>query len=117
MVSIWRGRRDPAAGRFPTLASLIWVIRHRAWTPWRRHEGSRRIGEKVVLGRQTTVNCYLDVEIGAATNGAPAGARRRRAAGALMTMCAHPGRPNTFPVGISGRASVRGLSARARAYT
>jgi len=117
-----RGRRDPGQARFLTLASLRWVIRHRAWTPWylvryarllrlrlanphvvlrgmvflgrhvelhaRRgygrleigrwvhigdgnsihcHEGSLRIGDKVVLGKDNTVNCYLDVEIGAAT--------------------------------------------------
>ncbi len=33
----------------------------------RCHEGSMRIGDKVVMGRQNTVNCYLDIEIGAAT--------------------------------------------------
>jgi acetyltransferase-like isoleucine patch superfamily enzyme len=33
----------------------------------RCHEGSLRIGDKVVLGTTNTVNCYLDVEIGAAT--------------------------------------------------
>jgi acetyltransferase-like isoleucine patch superfamily enzyme len=33
----------------------------------RCHEGSLRIGDKVVLGTANTVNCYLDVEIGAAT--------------------------------------------------
>jgi acetyltransferase-like isoleucine patch superfamily enzyme len=33
----------------------------------RCHEGSLRIGDKVVLGNLNTVNCYLDVEIGAAT--------------------------------------------------
>jgi acetyltransferase-like isoleucine patch superfamily enzyme len=104
------------------MASLRWMIRHRAWTPWylvryirlarfrlanphvvlrgmvflgrrvelharpgygrleigrwvhigdgnsiRCHEGSLRIGDKVVLGKENTVNCYLDVEIGAAT--------------------------------------------------
>ena len=117
-----RGRHDPRQARFLTLASLRWVIRHRAWTPWylvryarllrlrlanphvvlrgmvflgrrvklharpgygrleigrwvhigdgnsiRCHEGSLRIGDKVVMGKQNTVNCYLDVEIGAAT--------------------------------------------------
>jgi acetyltransferase-like isoleucine patch superfamily enzyme len=132
MASIWgaglrdrwgrRARRDARQARFLTLASLRWVVRHRAWTPWylvryarllrfrlahphvvlrgmvflgrrvelhvrpgygrleigafvhigdgnaiRCHEGSLRIGDKVVLGRQNTVNCYLDVEIGAAT--------------------------------------------------
>ncbi|MQA12919.1 MAG: acyltransferase [Pseudonocardiaceae bacterium] len=33
----------------------------------RCHEGSLRIGDKVVFGRDNTVNCYLDVEIGTAT--------------------------------------------------
>lgn len=33
----------------------------------RCHEGSLRIGDKVVFGCNTVVNCYLDVEIGAAT--------------------------------------------------
>ncbi|GAA1861757.1 acyltransferase [Pseudonocardia ailaonensis] len=114
--------RDPGQARFLTLASLRWIVRHRAWTPWyllrywrllrfrianphvvlrgmvflgrrveivvrpgygrleigrwvhlgdgnsiRCHEGSMRIGDKVVMGRNNTVNCYLDVEIGAAT--------------------------------------------------
>ncbi|MEO7981719.1 MAG: acyltransferase, partial [Sporichthyaceae bacterium] len=31
----------------------------------RAHEGTLRIGEKTVLGREDTVNCYLDVHIGA----------------------------------------------------
>jgi acetyltransferase-like isoleucine patch superfamily enzyme len=116
------GRRDPRQARFLTLASLRWVLRHRAYSPWylvrywrllrfrianphvvlrgmvflgkrvelharpgygrleigrwvhigdgnaiRCHEGSLRIGDKVVLGRENTINCYLDVEIGAAT--------------------------------------------------
>lgn len=117
-----QGRRDPRQVRLFTLASLRWVIRHRAWTPWylvryarllglrlahphvvlrgmvflgrhvelharpgygrlevgawvhigdgnsiRCHEGSLRIGDKVVMGKDNTVNCYLDVEIGAST--------------------------------------------------
>ncbi|WP_020498209.1 acyltransferase [Sciscionella marina] len=33
----------------------------------RCHEGSLRIGDKVVFGKDNTVNCYLDVEIGAAS--------------------------------------------------
>ena len=108
--------------RFLTLASLRWVIRHRAWTPWylarywrfavfklrnphvvtegfvflgrrvtlearrgygrlvlgrwvhigsgnsiRCHEGTLRIGDKCVFGKDNTVNAYLDVEFGAAT--------------------------------------------------
>lgn len=115
-------QRDPRQARFLTLASLRWVIRHRAVTPWylvrywrffwfrlrnphivtegmvflgrrvevharrgygrivigrwvhigqgnaiRCHEGTLRIGDKCVFGKDNTVNCYLDVEIGAAT--------------------------------------------------
>jgi acetyltransferase-like isoleucine patch superfamily enzyme len=33
----------------------------------RCHEGSLRIGDKVVFGKDNTVNCYLDVELGSAT--------------------------------------------------
>jgi acetyltransferase-like isoleucine patch superfamily enzyme len=33
----------------------------------RCHEGSLRIGDKVVMGKDNTINCYLDIEIGAAT--------------------------------------------------
>jgi acetyltransferase-like isoleucine patch superfamily enzyme len=113
---------DPRQARFLTVASLRWVLRHRAWTPWylvrywrllrmrerhrdvvtegmvflgrrveiaarpgygrvvlgrwvhvgdetrlRAHEGTLRIGDKVVFGRGDTVNCYLDVEVGART--------------------------------------------------
>ncbi|MGH4017622.1 MAG: acyltransferase [Pseudonocardiaceae bacterium] len=36
-------------------------------TSIRCHEGSLRIGDKVVFGSNSVVNCYLDVEIGAAT--------------------------------------------------
>lgn len=104
------------------MASLRWMLRHRAYTPWylvrywrllkfrianphivlrgmvflgkkvdihcrpgygrleigrwvhigdgnaiRCHEGSLRIGDKAVFGKDNTVNCYLDIEIGAAT--------------------------------------------------
>jgi acetyltransferase-like isoleucine patch superfamily enzyme len=115
-------RRDPEQARFLTLASLRWVLRNHAYTPWylvrywrllrfrmanphvvlrgmvflgkrvelhsrpgygrleigrwvhigdgnslRCHEGSLRIGDKVVFGKDNTVNCYLDIEIGATT--------------------------------------------------
>jgi len=30
----------------------------------RAHEGTLRIGEKTVLGREDTLNCYLDLEVG-----------------------------------------------------
>lgn len=33
----------------------------------RCHEGSLRIGDKCVFGRDNTVNCYLDIEFGEAT--------------------------------------------------
>ena len=117
-----RHGRDPRQVRLLTLASLRWVIRHRAYTPWyllrywrvfllrlrrpqvvlqgmvflgkgvrldarpgygrlvlgrwvhigdltrlRAHEGTLRVGDKVVMGSDNTVNCYLDVEIGPAT--------------------------------------------------
>jgi acetyltransferase-like isoleucine patch superfamily enzyme len=32
----------------------------------RAHEGTLTIGDKCVLGRENTINCYLDVELGAA---------------------------------------------------
>jgi acetyltransferase-like isoleucine patch superfamily enzyme len=108
--------------RFLTFASLRWVMRHRAYTPWylvrywrflvfklrnphivtrgfvfldrgveircrraygrmilgrwlhlgvntalRCHEGTLSVGDKCVLGRGVSVNCYLDIEIGAAS--------------------------------------------------
>jgi acetyltransferase-like isoleucine patch superfamily enzyme len=117
-----RRSRDPRQARFLTLASLRWVLRHRAWTPFylvrywrfalfkirnphvvtegfvflgrraelyarrgygrlilgrwvhvgagnaiRCHEGTLRIGDKVVFGKDNTVNCFLDVEFGEAT--------------------------------------------------
>ena len=33
----------------------------------RAHEGILRVGDKCVLGRDNTVNCYLDIEVGAGT--------------------------------------------------
>ena len=114
-------RSDPRQPRLLTWASLRWIVRHRAWTPyylvryWRMlkvrvrqphivlhglvflgrgvslearegfarleigrfvhigdhtrlrcHEGSLRIGDKAVFGNENTVNCYLDIEFGAA---------------------------------------------------
>jgi len=105
--------------RLISIASLRWVLRHRAWTPYyllryvrlarlrlrqpsiilqgmvflgrrvelearpgygrlilggfvhigddtalRAHEGTLRVGDKTVFGRNTIVNSYLDVEIG-----------------------------------------------------
>lgn len=117
-----RRPRDPRQARFLTWASLRWVVRHRAWTPWylvrywrffwfkvrnphvvtegfvfigrrvqlyarrgygrlvlgrwvhvgdenrlRCHEGVLTVGDKCVFGRDNTVNCYLDIEIGGGT--------------------------------------------------
>ncbi len=116
-------RRTPElrSARFVTLASLRWILRNRAYTPWylvrywrflvfrarhrhvitrgfvfldrgveievrrgygrlvlgrwihlgvntalRCHEGTLSVGDKCVFGRDVSVNCYLDVEIGAA---------------------------------------------------
>jgi acetyltransferase-like isoleucine patch superfamily enzyme len=116
-------RHDPElrSARFVTFASLRWIVRHRAYTPWylvrywrflifrlrnrhvvtrglvfmdrgvevyarrgygrlilgrwihlgvdtalRCHEGTLSVGDKSVLGRGVSINCYLDVEIGAA---------------------------------------------------
>jgi acetyltransferase-like isoleucine patch superfamily enzyme len=36
-------------------------------TRLRAHEGTLHIGDKVVFARDVTVNCYLDIEIGAST--------------------------------------------------
>ncbi|MBO0841428.1 MAG: acyltransferase [Sciscionella sp.] len=116
-----RREPDPArSARVLTFASLRWVLRHRAYTPWylvrywrflrlrltnphvvvrglvfldrgveisvrgdygrlvlgrwlhlgantalRCHEGTLTVGDKTVFGRNVSVNCYLDVEIGA----------------------------------------------------
>lgn len=114
-----RDSRQVPLRRFVSPASIRWVVRHRAWTPYhlvrywrflllrlrhpdvvtegmvylgrgvelrarrgygrivlgrwvhlgdgtrlRAHEGTLRIGDKTVLGRENTLNCYLDLEIG-----------------------------------------------------
>jgi acetyltransferase-like isoleucine patch superfamily enzyme len=115
-------RVELRSARFLTWASLRWVVRHRAYTPWyllrywrffafkvrnrhvittgfvfldrgvelyarrgygrlilgrwihfgvdtalRCHEGTLSIGDKCVLARDVSINCYLDVEIGDST--------------------------------------------------
>ena len=123
MTRRYRGRRDPRQVPLRTFlspASLRWVLRHRAYSPYhlvrywrflrlrlrhpdvvtegmvylgrrvelsvrpgygrivlgrfvhigddnrlRAHEGTLRIGEKTVLGRDNTLNCYLELDIGA----------------------------------------------------
>lgn len=114
--------RDPRQARFITWASLRWIVRERAWTPYyllrywrflvfrlrhrrvvtegfvflgkhieievdkhsarmilgkwvhigngnklRAHNGSLRLGDKVVLGSDNVINAHLDIEIGAST--------------------------------------------------
>ncbi len=116
-----RPEAELRSARFLTVASLRWVFRHRAYTPWylirywrflvfrlrnrhvitrglvfldrgaeiqarrgygrlilgrwihlgvdtalRCHEGTLSVGDKTVLGRGVSINCYLDIEIGAA---------------------------------------------------
>jgi acetyltransferase-like isoleucine patch superfamily enzyme len=117
-----RSQPELRSAQFVTLASVRWIVRHRAWTPWylvrywrflvfkvrnphvitrglvfidkgveiyarrgygrlilgrwlhlgvdtalRCHEGTLSVGDKSVLGRGVSVNCYLDVEIGASS--------------------------------------------------
>jgi len=114
-----RPETELRSARFVTWASLRWIVRHRAWTPWylirywrfmifrlrnrhvitrglvfldrgveiyarrgygrmilgrwihlgvdtalRCHEGTLSVGDKCVLGRGVSINCYLDVEVG-----------------------------------------------------
>lgn len=116
----YRDPRQVPLHRFLSPASIRWVVRHRAWTPYhlvrywrflvlrvrhpdvvtegmvylgrgvelsarrgygrivlgrwvhlgdrnrlRAHEGTLRVGDKTVLGRENTLNCYLDLDIGA----------------------------------------------------
>jgi acetyltransferase-like isoleucine patch superfamily enzyme len=121
MIGRWRFRpRNADQPRWLSMASLHWVLRHRAYTPWyllrywrfwrfklanphvitngfvflgkrvelyarpgygrlvlgrwvhlgdgtslRCHEGTLRVGDKVVFGRNNVVNAYLDISIGA----------------------------------------------------
>lgn len=66
MVFLGRGVEIEARPGFGRLEIGRWVHIGDG-TSLRCHEGSMRIGDKVVFGRNNTVNCYLDVEIGAAT--------------------------------------------------
>ncbi|HEX6338726.1 MAG TPA: acyltransferase [Jiangellaceae bacterium] len=65
---VFLGRRVEVGGR-PGYGRVVlgkWVHLGDG-TALRAHEGTLRIGDKVVFGRHNTVNCYLDVEIGAKT--------------------------------------------------
>jgi acetyltransferase-like isoleucine patch superfamily enzyme len=114
-----RAESEQRSARFLTWASLRWIVRHRAYTPWylirywrflvfrlrnrhiitrglvfldrgveiharrgygrlilgrwvhlgvdtalRCHEGTLSIGDKCVFGRDVSINCYLDIEVG-----------------------------------------------------
>lgn len=115
-----RPKTELRSARFVTAASVRWIVRHRAYTPWylvrywrflmfrlrnphivtrglvfldrgveiyarrgygrmilgrwihlgvdtalRCHEGTLSVGDKAVFGRGVSINCYLDIEIGA----------------------------------------------------
>ena len=65
---VFLGRRAEVMGR-PGYGRIVlgkWVHIGDG-TSLRAHEGTLRVGDKVVFGRYNTVNCYLDVEIGATT--------------------------------------------------
>jgi acetyltransferase-like isoleucine patch superfamily enzyme len=66
MVFLGRGARLSARPGYGRLILGPWVHVGEL-TRLRAHEGTLRIGDRVVFGRDASVNCYLDVEIGAAT--------------------------------------------------
>lgn len=66
MVFLGRGTTLYARPGFGRLVVGPWV--HVGdLTRLRAHEGTLRVGDRAVFGRDASVNCYLDVEIGAAT--------------------------------------------------
>lgn len=66
MVFLGRGARLTARPGYGRLVVGPWVHVGEL-TRLRAHEGTLRIGDRVVFGRDASVNCYLDIEIGAAT--------------------------------------------------
>ncbi len=66
MVFLGKGARLSARPGYARLVVGPWVHVGEQ-TRLRAHEGTLRIGDRVVFGRDAAVNCYLDVEIGAAT--------------------------------------------------
>jgi acetyltransferase-like isoleucine patch superfamily enzyme len=66
MVFLGKGARLTARPGYGRLIVGPWVHVGEL-TRLRAHEGTLRIGDRVVFGRDSSVNCYLDVEIGAAT--------------------------------------------------
>jgi len=63
MVFLDRGTEIRARPGYGRLVLGRWVHVGKG-TAIRAHEGTLRIGDKVVIGRDNTINCYLDVEIG-----------------------------------------------------
>ena len=66
MVFLGKGARLSARPGYGRLIVGPWVHVGEL-TRLRAHEGTLRIGDRAVFGRDSSVNCYLDVEIGAAT--------------------------------------------------
>jgi acetyltransferase-like isoleucine patch superfamily enzyme len=66
MVFLGKGARLTARPGYGRLVVGAWVHVGEL-TRLRAHEGTLRIGDRAVFGRDSSVNCYLDVEIGAAT--------------------------------------------------
>ena len=66
MVFLGKGARLSARPGYGRLIVGPWVHVGEL-TRLRAHEGTLRIGDRAVFGRDASVNCYLDVEIGAAT--------------------------------------------------
>lgn len=64
LVFIGRGARIEARRGYGRVIIGRWVHLGEG-VQLRAHEGTLRIGEKTVFGQNTTVNAYLDVEIGA----------------------------------------------------
>ena len=63
-VFLGRRRRDHGPAR--ATAGSCWAggCTWATVTRLRAHEGTLRIGDKTVLGRENTLNCYLDIEVG-----------------------------------------------------
>jgi acetyltransferase-like isoleucine patch superfamily enzyme len=66
MVFLGKGARLYARPGYGRLVIGPWVHVGEL-TRLRAHEGTLTVGERTVFGRDATVNCYLDVEIGAAS--------------------------------------------------
>ncbi|WP_285596209.1 acyltransferase [Actinomycetospora sp. NBRC 106378] len=67
-MSSWATRKDPDQARLVSLASLRWIVRHRAWTPWylvrywrilkvRRKQPHIVLKGMVFLGKDVSLEC------------------------------------------------------------